>query len=75
MSHQHLIGCLLIDDGLNYESAVSRVAELRAGTGSLESSFFVDDQDHGAALETLESQHVAVEHLAPARACRAWPIF
>lgn len=27
-----VIGCLLIDDGLNYESAVSRIAELRAGT-------------------------------------------
>jgi protein-tyrosine phosphatase len=27
-----VIGCLLIDDGLNYESAIARIAELRAGT-------------------------------------------
>jgi protein-tyrosine phosphatase len=27
-----VVGCLLIDGGLNYESAISRIAELRAGT-------------------------------------------
>jgi rhodanese/phosphatase family protein len=27
-----VVGCLLIDDGLDYESAITRIAELRAGT-------------------------------------------
>src|SRR4051794_17499280 len=27
-----VVGCLLIDGGLDYESAISRIAELRAGT-------------------------------------------
>jgi protein-tyrosine phosphatase len=27
-----VVGCLLIDDGLDYESAIARIAELRAGT-------------------------------------------
>ena len=27
-----VVGCLLIDDGLDYESAIVRIAELRAGT-------------------------------------------
>ena len=27
-----VVGCLLIDDGLDYEAAVARIAELRAGT-------------------------------------------
>jgi hypothetical protein len=27
-----VVGCLLIDDGLDYDSAIARIAELRAGT-------------------------------------------
>jgi protein-tyrosine phosphatase len=27
-----VVGCLLIDDGLDYDAAIARVAELRAGT-------------------------------------------
>ena len=27
-----VVGCLLIDDGLDYEAALARIAELRAGT-------------------------------------------
>jgi protein-tyrosine phosphatase len=27
-----VVGCLLIDGGLDYESAISRIAELRSGT-------------------------------------------
>jgi hypothetical protein len=27
-----VVGCLLIDEGLDYDSAISRIAELRAGT-------------------------------------------
>lgn len=27
-----VVGCFLIDEGLDYESAIARVAELRAGT-------------------------------------------
>jgi protein-tyrosine phosphatase len=27
-----VIGCLFIDDGLDYQSAIARIAELRAGT-------------------------------------------
>ena len=27
-----VVGCLLIDDGLDYEAAIARIAELRAGT-------------------------------------------
>jgi protein-tyrosine phosphatase len=27
-----VVGCLLIDEGLDYESAIARIAELRAGT-------------------------------------------
>ena len=27
-----VVGCLLIDDGIDYESAIARIAELRAGT-------------------------------------------
>lgn len=28
-----MVGCLLIDNGLGYESAIARIAELRAGAG------------------------------------------
>jgi protein-tyrosine phosphatase len=27
-----VVGCLLVDDGLDYQSAIDRIAELRAGT-------------------------------------------
>jgi hypothetical protein len=43
--------------------ACPRQADVKSFTGALEGRLFIDNEHHGAALEALEAENMAVEDL------------